>query len=159
MKEKNRLRKEMGREGLEGNERKRVVEEYRWWRNKVKKILRAKKKRNQETNKKLEKLRGSKEKEYWRYLKNLVGSEKKEESLPEEISKQDWNEAFSKLGKIEKKEFLKIKQEVENWEMRGKELSQNRRDERLDKDIEIVEVENALRKAGNGKAAGDDGCK
>jgi len=72
-----------------------------------------------------------------------------------------WNEAFSKLGKfdLEDKNFdrqiyMKIKQEVEEWEREKRDKS----DGELDKDLEMGELETALRKVQNGKAAGDDGC-
>ena len=74
----------MGR--VRGEERKRVVEEYKKTREKVKKILRKKeKRRQQEKNEKLEIFRGRNEREYWKYLKNLIGIKKKEERLPEEV--------------------------------------------------------------------------
>ena len=49
---------------------------------------------------------------------------------------------------------MKIKQEVEEWEREKRDKS----DGELDKDLEMGEVETALRKVQNGKAAGGDGC-
>ena len=84
VREENRWRKEMGR--VRGEERKGVGEEDKKTREKVKKILRKKeKRRQQEKNEKLENFRGRNEREYWKYLKNLIGIKKKEERLPEEV--------------------------------------------------------------------------
>ena len=171
VREKNRLRREMGR--VSGERRQRVVEEFREWRQVVKRIVVAKKKRKQqEINEKLENFGGRDEKEYWRYLKNLAGMEKKEKGLPGEVRvgewmergekrKEVWNEAFCKLGKFDaedknfdKKAYVEIKQEVEKWESgRGEEM-----DSEGDGDIEMEELERALTKAAKGKAAGEDGC-
>jgi hypothetical protein len=155
MKEKNRLRKEMGR--VEGEERVRVVDNYRYWRGRVRKMLNAKRKRmQQQMNEKLESFKGKNEKAYWRILKNLAGIKKKEEKLPEEVrmgnrvgrgekSKEIWNEAFSLLGKVseedkhfDKKEYLKIRQKVEQWESEKSE-SESGKIEDLDKEIEMSE--------------------
>ena len=48
----------------------------------------------------------------------------------------------------------KVKQEVEKWEREMEERIEGE----MDRDLEMGELEGALRKAGNGKAAGDDGC-
>jgi len=137
----------MGR--VRGEERKRVVEEYKKTREKVKKILRKKeKRRQQEKNEKLENFRGRNEREYWKYLKNLIGIKKKEERLPEEVQigdrvergekrKEVWNEAFSKLGKFDledknfdKQAYISMKQQVEKWE---REKGERERGERTHK--------------------------
>ena len=128
--------------------------------------------RRYEINEVLENFRGNDEKQYWNDLKRLAGIKKREEVLPEEVRggdrvergekrKEVWNEAFSKLGKFDKEDSNfdkraceKIIQEVERWEGKGG----MRGEEELDKDIEMEELEKALRKAERGKAAGDDGC-
>jgi hypothetical protein len=153
--EKNRLRREMGR--IEEIEREEIVKEYKYWRSLVRKILNAKKKRKRdEMNEKLENLRGKDEKMYWKVLKNLAGIKKREESLPEEVRlgerverdekrKEVWNEAFSKLGKFDledknfdKKEYIKIKKKIEQWESENK---QNLGVEELDKELKMEELE------------------
>ena len=171
VREKNRLRREMGRVG--GEKRKEVVEEYRKWKKKVKRLEAGRKKGQQRViNERLENFQGTDEKNYWKYLKNLAGLKKEKEELPEEVQidkrvgrgekrKELWNEAFSRLGKFilddenfDKQEYIKIKQEVEKWERERK----GKTEEELDREIEFEEVEKALRRAKSGKAAGDDGC-
>ena len=125
-------------------------------------------------NERLESFRGKDEKRYWKLLKSLAGIEKKDEKLPEEVQignrvergerrKEVWNEGFSRLGKfdVEDKNFdpqayVEIKQKEGKWERE----SRNREgfESELDMDIEMEELEKALRKVENGKAAGDDGC-
>lgn len=109
VREKNRLRREMGR--VQGQERKQVDEEYKKWRARVKKILTAKRnKRRQERNERLENFRGRDEKKFCKYLKSLTGLDKKDEKLPDEVQvgdrvergekrKEVWNEGF-RLGKF-----------------------------------------------------------
>eukprot|EP00456_Euglypha_rotunda_P005867 TRINITY_DN1099_c0_g1_i2.p1 TRINITY_DN1099_c0_g1~~TRINITY_DN1099_c0_g1_i2.p1 ORF type:complete len:293 (-),score=18.34 TRINITY_DN1099_c0_g1_i2:887-1765(-) len=172
VREKNKIRKQMGRV-RDGDQRKQLVEDYRYWRNIVKRILNKKRKRKQQVvNEKLEKFRGKDEKKFWRYLKSLAGLERKDDPLPEEVQlgdrvekgekrKEVWNEAFSRLGKfdIDDKDFdkdfyWKVKKMEGKW---LNESSDSKIDE-LDRDIEMKEVIKALNKAKNGKSAGVDGC-
>lgn len=175
VKEKNRLRREMGR--VEGEERNRVVEEYKEWRRVVKRIQAVKKKRVEaELNERLESFRGTKEREYWKWLKRLAGLEKKKEKeLPEEVwlgdwvgrgeeRKDVWNEAFSKLGKFDledknfdRRAYEERKENVERWEGEEKKDG-DKMIEELNKEIEMSEVDKALGKAERNKAAGEDGC-
>ena len=155
--------------GRVGGRRGRVVEEYRKWRTIVKKILDAKRKRKQqEISERLEEFRGRDEKRYWKYLKRLAGIMKKEERLPEVVQlgdkvgrKEVWNEAFSRLGKLdlddkifERQEYIDLKQKEAKWE----EESRNKLEGELDHDIGMEELERALGSVENGKAAGEDGC-
>ena len=171
VRKKNQLRRAMGR--VEGEERKKIVEEYKIWRGKVRKILKEKRQRKQqETNMRLESLRGKDEREYWSCLKKLAGIKKKDVSLPEEVRigdrvergekrKEVWNAAFSKLGKFDledknydKKAFIRIKKKVERWESERKEG----KSKELDREIEKSEIVSAIQKAKNNKAAGEDEC-
>ena len=171
VKEKNRLRKQMGKEV--GERREEVVKEYKKVRQMVKRIVAAKKNRKQrEMNEKLENFKGKNEKEYWRYLKNLAGIGKRDVELPDEVQlgdrvergekrKEIWNEAFSKLGRVDvndrnfdSNEYHKIKDEVREWESKIGEIVNGE----LDGEIEEEELEKALKKVQNGKAAGDDEC-
>jgi len=168
---KNRLRKEMGRS--EGEEREIIVEEYKKWRSIVKNILSAKKINEQTSiNKKLENLRGSGEKNYWKCFKEILGMNKKEERVPEEVwegeelvrggrVKQVWNAAFSKLGKFDlndkkfdRKKYEEVRKKLEQYERNV----QSKVVEELDAEITEEEVERAIRKLRNGKAAGVDSC-
>jgi len=97
---------------------------------------------------------------------------KKDEELPEEMMVGDrqenrervkdvWIQAFSKLGKFDEddkrfdREFYReVKEEVEKWERER----EDRIEGELDRDVEMSEVEEALRKLENGKAAGVDEC-
>ena len=72
-----------------------------------------------------------------------------------------WNEAFSKLGKFDledknfdKQAYIKIRKKVEGMEGKSKSEAEGE----LDEEIGMQELEGALWKARNGKAAGDDGC-
>ena len=171
VREKNRLRKKMGR--VVGEERKVVVNDYRKCREQVKQILRAKQRRKQqEVNAKLESMRGRDERGYWKYLKNLAGMKKSEEKFPEQVRvgeriergekrKEVWNEGFSRLGRFDlddknydKSAYVNFKQQVEQWEREQGERIVGE----LDGEIEMDEIEKALNKAESNKAAGDDGC-
>ena len=140
VREKNRLRREMSKKT--GEERKQIAQYYTKVKNVVKRIINAKKKRKRdELNERLEKFRGKDEKQYWKYLKTLAGIQKKEEALPEVVQvgervesgekrKEVWNEAFSKLGKVDEKDEnfdwkkgRKIKKDVES----GREMTKRRR--------------------------------
>jgi len=89
----------MGRVG--GEKRKEVVEEYRKWKKKVKRLEAGRKKGQQRViNERLENFRGTDEKNYWKYLKNLAGLKKEKEELPEEI------QIDKQVGRGEKKEAM-----------------------------------------------------
>ena len=136
-----------------------------------------KKKKKDDLNAKLENYRGKNEKEYWNCLKNLAGIQKKDEKLPEEVKmgdrvergekrKEVWNEAFCKLGKFEANDkdfdiesWKEIVSSVVNWEEKvNKNRKQADKVEQLDREIDKEEIEKALSKMKNGKAAGDDEC-
>ena len=149
MRRKNRLRKKMA--VARGEERKKIVEEYKRCRRISRKILNAKERRRQEEmNARLESFRGKDEKRYWKILKDLAGINKKREELPDEVRlgerkergekrKEVWNEAFSKLGEVDeddrnfdRKEYFKIKEKVE-WEREMRERTEGE----LDGEIEM----------------------
>ena len=103
IREKNKLKREMSTKS--GEERKKIVRQYTSFKNLVKRIINAKKKRKrEEINEKLERFRGKDEKQYWRYLKNLAGIEKNKKGY---LRQCKWERGW-KMEKREKRFGMKL---------------------------------------------------
>ena len=77
---------------------------------------------------------------------------------------QVWNQSFSRLGKFDENDiafdqifYQRVKNKIERWEQVGR-LSSDNMNIELDSEIDMKELQIAMKKLKRGKAAGDDGC-
>ena len=153
------------------NEEQREWKNFKWMRNRAKKLLKKKLDDHRKAAiKEIEDLKTENPRTYWKLLKGLNGKKKKtqvwdsalnevgEEVFGDEI-KLVWKEAYKKLGglNLDREDFdnnfaKEIEEEIK--EMTRKSHDYN---DELGKQISLDEVEKIVKRLKNGKASGVDG--